>query len=88
MYVISSARTAYATIISLEGNELTLYDPVEEIEQRFSDDPFVATTNKMYSNLVFSFGREYGHFGRILNQTVIPLPTLIRRKSKLFSDKV
>ena len=25
---------------------------------------------------MFSFGRDQGHFGRILNQTVIPLSTL------------
>ena len=25
---------------------------------------------------VFSFGRDHGHFGRILNQAVVPIPTL------------
>ena len=28
------------------------------------------------ANSIFSFGRDNGHYGRILNQTVICLPTL------------
>jgi glyceraldehyde-3-phosphate dehydrogenase (NAD(P)) len=28
------------------------------------------------SSLVFSFGRDHGRFGRILNQTVVVLPSL------------
>ncbi|MHA2275998.1 MAG: hypothetical protein ACXAC2_09540, partial [Candidatus Kariarchaeaceae archaeon] len=45
-----------------------------------------AVTNKTDANVIFSFGREYGHFGRILNQAVVVLPTLMVRKSKLFTD--
>jgi len=48
----------------------------EEAIQRFTDNPRVAITHKMSANLVFSFGREHGHFGRILNQTVIVIPTI------------
>ena len=36
----------------------------------------IAVTEKKDANTVFSFGRDQGHFGRILNQTVIPLSTL------------
>ena len=50
------------------------------------DDPYIAVTNKTDANVIFSFGREYGHFGRILNQAVVVLPTLMVRKSKLFTD--
>ena len=31
--------------------------------------------HKKAANLVFSFGREHGHYGRILDQTVIVIPT-------------
>ncbi|MHA2225361.1 MAG: hypothetical protein ACXAC8_09165 [Candidatus Hodarchaeales archaeon] len=61
---------------------------IEEISQIFKDDPYVAVTNKTDANEIFSFGREYGHFGRILNQIVVVLPSLLCRKSELFTDKV
>jgi len=44
--------------------------------QRFIDNPRVAVTHKKAANLVFSFGREHGHFGRILDQTVVVIPTI------------
>jgi len=48
----------------------------EEASQRFIDNPRVAVTYKKAANLVFSFGREHGHFGRILDQTVAVIPTI------------
>src|SRR5262245_7498763 len=36
----------------------------------------LALTEKISCNSVFSFGRDYGHYGRILNQTVISEQTL------------
>ena len=53
---------------------------LEEVEQRFRDNPRVAVTYKDTANLIFSFGRDHGHYGRILNQTVVVLPTLHVRK--------
>jgi len=48
----------------------------DEVRQSFIDNPLVAVTNKQSANLVFSFGREHGHYGRILDQTVAVLPTI------------
>jgi glyceraldehyde-3-phosphate dehydrogenase/erythrose-4-phosphate dehydrogenase len=48
----------------------------DEIIQRFIDNPRVAVTNKTFSSLVYSFGRDHGHYGRILDQTIVVLPTL------------
>jgi glyceraldehyde-3-phosphate dehydrogenase type II len=48
----------------------------ERAIQRFIDNPRVAVTHKKAANLVFSFGREHGHFGRILDQTVVVIPTI------------
>ncbi len=48
----------------------------EEATQGFIDNPRVAVTHKKAANLVFSFGREHGHFGRILDQTVAVIPTI------------
>jgi len=48
----------------------------DEAIQKFIDNPRVAVTHKTSSNLVFSFGRDHGHYGRILDQTVTVLPTI------------
>jgi len=49
---------------------------LEEVIEKFIENPRVAVTNKTSSSLVFSFGRDHGHYGRILDQTIIILPTL------------
>jgi len=48
----------------------------EEAIQRFIDNPRAAVTYKKSANLVFSFGRDHGHYGRILDQTVVVIPTI------------
>lgn len=49
---------------------------LEGVIDRFDSDPWVALTNKLDTNLVFSFGREHGYYGRILDQAVIVVPSL------------
>ena len=39
----------------------------------------IAITDKINSNEVFSFGRDYGHYGRILNQAVVARSSLAVR---------
>lgn len=48
----------------------------EEVIQRFIDDSYTAITYKKQASQVFSFGREHGHFGRILDQNVVVVPTV------------
>lgn len=48
----------------------------EEVLKRLKECDRVALTYKNSSNAVFSFGRDHGHFGRILNQTVLVEATL------------
>ena len=48
----------------------------DEAIQGFMDNPRVAVTYKKAANLVFSYGREHGHYGRILDQTVAVIPTI------------
>jgi glyceraldehyde-3-phosphate dehydrogenase (NAD(P)) len=48
----------------------------DNVIQRFNDNPRVAVTYKKAANLVFSFGRDHGHYGRLLDQTVVVLPTI------------
>jgi len=49
---------------------------VDEVKQGFMDNPRVAVTYKKAANLVFSYGRDHGHYGRLLDQTVVVLPTI------------
>jgi len=48
----------------------------EEVIDRFNKDPRIAVTQKQAANLVFSYGRDHGHYGRILNQTVAVIPSV------------
>jgi glyceraldehyde-3-phosphate dehydrogenase (NAD(P)) len=53
----------------------------EELLERLKKDDRMALTYKQSANSVFSFGRDYGHYGRILNQGVLVVPTLTVHKS-------
>ena len=57
---------------------LTLNEKItrETVLERLAANDRVALTHKMSSNSVFSFGRDHGHYGRILNQTVVAQSTL------------
>ena len=52
---------------------------IDEVKRRFKRNKRVSVTFKTLSSLVFSFGRDQGYYGRILNQTVIVLPTVTVR---------
>ncbi len=56
--------------------KLTEKITMQTVLERFEANPLIALTEKKASNTVFSFGRDHGHYGRILNQTVISVPTL------------
>lgn len=42
-----------------------------EVKDRLVANDLVAMTTKNMTSTVYSFGRDHGHFGRILNQTVL-----------------
>jgi len=52
----------------------------DEVMERFRLDDRISLTKKQSAGEVFSFGRDHGYFGRILNQTVIVEPTVEVRK--------
>jgi glyceraldehyde-3-phosphate dehydrogenase (NAD(P)) len=52
--------------------------PEKLIELMQANDK-IALTHKKSANTVFSFGRDHGHYGRILNVTVLSAPTLFVR---------
>ena len=54
----------------------------EEVVQKLRDNPHVALTDKRDANLIFSFGRDHGYYGRILSQTVVVVPTVVVRRGR------
>jgi glyceraldehyde-3-phosphate dehydrogenase (NAD(P)) len=54
----------------------------EELMRRLKSNRRVALTHKASSASVFSFGRDHGIFGRILNQTVIVAQSMAMRGDK------
>jgi glyceraldehyde-3-phosphate dehydrogenase type II len=51
----------------------------DEVLDKLQANPYVALTAKTMSSPIFSFGRDHGYFGRLLNQTVVSEPTVIVR---------
>lgn len=47
----------------------------DDLLERITRNPRLSITYKKSANAVFSFGRDHGHFGRILNQTVFCEPS-------------
>lgn len=58
--------------------QFELEDDVDEatILDRLAEDPLMATTDKMDADLVFNMGRQFGPFGRIVNQGVVATDAL------------
>jgi glyceraldehyde-3-phosphate dehydrogenase (NAD(P)) len=52
---------------------------LDDVIEKLSANPFVALTHKIMAGPIFSFGRDHGYFGRLLNQTVVSIPTLTVR---------
>jgi glyceraldehyde-3-phosphate dehydrogenase (NAD(P)) len=55
---------------------------VEKLRAHLEANDRVAVTYKDSANAVFSFGRDQGHYGRILNVTVVVLPSLTVRNER------
>ena len=49
---------------------------IHNILDKLQNNDRIALTDKVSANEVFSFGRDHGHFGRILNQAVVSVPSL------------
>jgi len=48
----------------------------DEVLEKLRLNKHVACTHKTTASTIFSFGRDHGYFGRLLNQTVVSVPTL------------
>jgi len=76
--LFSSAMKINTQLMHIMQYHLKVRQPVtrDELIARIEADDRVAVTFKNTANSVFSFGRDHGFCGRILNQSVIPTDTM------------
>ena len=56
----------------------------DTVLKRIQENDRMSITYKTSANKVFSFGRDYGHYGRILNVTVVAVPSLnVRNETEI-----
>jgi len=76
--MFSSAMKVNSQYMHVLWFNLTVKEPttLNEVKDRLRANRFIAMTTKDTTSTVFSFGRDHGHYGRILNQTVVVEQTL------------
>lgn len=76
--LFSSAMRVNSQLMHVVQYHLRVKKPVtrEELLERVHREDRVALSYKNTANSIFSFGRDHGFCGRILNQAVIPVDTL------------
>jgi len=76
--LFSSAIRLNSQLMHVIHYHLKVNNPTtkDDLMSRVVDDDRVAVTYKNTSNSIFSFGRDHGFCGRILNQSVIPMDAL------------
>jgi len=76
--LFSSAMRVNSQLMHLVQYHLRVDKPVtkDELLERALNEDRVAVSYKRSANSIFSFGRDHGFCGRILNQAVIPIDTL------------
>ena len=82
--LFSSAMKVNSQLMHILYFSLKLKRPtsLNAIIDKLKANDRISITDKINANEVFSFGRDHGHFGRILNQTVVSLPSLHINKQK------
>lgn len=58
---------------------------LQKIINRLQANPLIALTNKTLTGQIVAFSRDMGYLGRVLNQSVVVVPTLNLRKGKELS---
>ena len=76
--LFSSAMRVNSQLMHVVQYHLRVKKPVtkEELLERILQEERVSISYKRTANSIFSFGRDHGFCGRILNQAVIPIETL------------
>jgi glyceraldehyde-3-phosphate dehydrogenase (NAD(P)) len=76
--LFSSMMRVNSQLMHIIHYHLKVEKPVtrDELIARVQSDDRIAITYKATANSIFSFGRDHGFCGRILNQSVVPIDTL------------
>ena len=76
--IFSSSMKLNTQLMHIIQYHLKVEKPVtyEELVSRVVDNDRLAITYKTTANSIFSFGRDHGFCGRILNQSVIPVDSM------------
>ena len=85
--LFSSAMKVNSQYMHILWFKLKLKESInmDDLKNRLVSNPLVAMTTKDMTSSVFSFGRDHGHYGRILNQTVIVEQSLhLRNGNEVF----
>ena len=85
--LFSSAMKVNSQYMHILWFKLELKESInmDDLKNRLVSNPLVAMTTKDMTSSVFSFGRDHGHYGRILNQTVVVEQSLhLRNGNEVF----
>ena len=76
--LFSSAMRVNSQYMHVLWFSIKVKEPItlNEVKEKLSNSKFISLTNKDLTSTVFSFGRDHGHFGRIMNQSVVVEQTL------------
>jgi len=71
--LFSSAMKVNSQYMHILWFNLKLKEPttLDKIKEKLHSNDHIAMTTKDLTSTVFSFGRDHGHYGRIMNQTVV-----------------
>lgn len=71
--LFSSAMKVNSQYMHILWFNLKVKEPtsLSAVKEKLHNNDYVAITNKDLTSTVFSFGRDHGHYGRIMNQTVV-----------------
>ena len=71
--LFSSAMKVNSQYMHILWFNLKLKEPttINEVKEKLYNNDRIAMTTKDLTSTVFSFGRDHGHYGRIMNQTVV-----------------
>ena len=71
--LFSSAMKVNSQYMHVLWFNIKLKEPItlNEVKEKLHNNDRIAMTTKNMTSTVFSFGRDHGHYGRIMNQTVV-----------------
>ncbi len=71
--IFSSAMKVNSQYMHILWFQLEVKEPTSltKVKDKLYANDLVAMTEKDLTSMVFSFGRDHGHYGRIMNQTVV-----------------